>query len=83
MKGSGKGPMSETKEGQLAEVIDLETYRNKKSYLIKKKLEELEEMSEIVYDTYSEEEQIGYERFKKLLELLQLGEYETQAEDEE
>ena len=28
MKGSDKGPMSETKEGQLAEVIDLETYRN-------------------------------------------------------
>mgnify|MGYP003628200654 FL=1 len=75
--------MSETKEGQLAEVIDLETYRNKKSHLIKKKLDELEEMSEVVYDTYSEEEQIGYERFKKLLELLQLGEYETQTEDEE
>ena len=75
--------MSETKEGQLAEVIDLETYRNKKSHLIKKKLEELEEISELVYDAYSEEEQIGYERFKKLLELLQLGEYETQTEDEE
>ena len=82
MKVSGKGPMSETKEGQLAEVIDLETYRNKKSFLIRKKIEELEEMSDIVYATYSEEEQIGFERFKKLLELLELGEYEN-TEDEE
>jgi hypothetical protein len=84
MKGATEDQsMSETKEGQLAEVIDLETYRNKKSHLIKKKLDELEEMSELVYNTYSEEEQIGFERFKKLLELLELGEYESTEDEEE
>ena len=29
---------------------------------------------------YSDEEMIGYERFKKLLELLQLGEYDREVE---
>ena len=43
-------------------------------------LEKLEEMSDEVYETYSDEEMIGYERFKKLLELLQLGEYDREVE---
>ncbi len=65
-----------------AEVIVLDDYREKKSD-IRKKIEELEDMSSEVYSSYSEEEQIGYERFKKLLELLELGEYEPQETDDE
>ncbi len=65
-----------------ADVIVLDDYREKKSD-IRKKIEELEDMSSEVYSSYSEEEQIGYERFKKLLELLELGEYEPQETDDE
>tara|TARA_R110002153_G_scaffold87300_1_gene215985 strand:+ start:21 stop:242 length:222 start_codon:yes stop_codon:yes gene_type:complete len=59
-------------------IYDLEEYRNKKR--MRETLEKLEEMSDEVYETYSDEEMIGYERFKKLLELLQLGEYDREVE---
>ena len=59
-------------------IYDLEEYRNKKR--MRETLEKLEEMSDEVYETYSDEEMIGYERFKKLLELLQLGEYDHEVE---
>ena len=69
-------------DDEWAEVIVLDEYREKKSD-IRKKIEELEDMSSEVYSSYSEEEQIGFERFKKLLELLELGEYEPQETDDE
>lgn len=72
-------------DDEMGKVIDLETYRRKKktNERFEETLAQLDDMSEEVYTTYSEEEQIGYERFKRLLELLQLGEYETTEEDEE
>ena len=69
-------------DDEWADVIVLDDYREKKSD-IRKKIEELEDMSSEVYSSYTEEEQIGYERFKKLLELLELGEYEPQETDDE
>jgi len=69
-------------DDEWAEVIVLDEYREKKSD-IRKKIEELEDISSEVYSSYSEEEQVGFERFKKLLELLELGEYEPQETDDE
>ena len=51
-------------DDEWAEVIVLDDYREKKSD-IRKKIEELEDMSSEVYSSYSEEEQVGFGRFKK------------------
>jgi hypothetical protein len=59
-------------------IYDLEEYRRKKK--MQETLKKLDEMSEEVYENYSDEEMIGYERFKRLLELLQLGEYDSEVE---
>jgi len=76
---------SSDEDDEMAKVIDLDAYRRKKKNngQLRETLNQLEDMAEEVYDTYSEEEQIGYERFKRLLEVLQLGEYETTEEDQE
>jgi len=72
-------------DDEIGKVIDLETYRRKKKTNegLGETLAKLDDMSGEVYTTYSEEDILGYERFKRLLELLQLGEYETTEEDEE
>lgn len=56
-----------------AKVISLEEYRNRKNSnpTLEDTLDKLDEMAEIVYSTYSEEEQLGYERFKRLIEIIQ------------
>ncbi len=72
-------------DDEMGKVIDLETYRRKRKTNegLRETLAQLDDMSEEAYTTYSEEDIVGYERFKRLLELLQLGEYETTEEDEE
>ena len=72
-----------------AKVISLEEYRNKTQNpnpTLEDTLDKLEEMVEVVYSTYSEEEQLGYERFKRLIEIIQqqqANEVDDDNEEEE
>ena len=61
-------------------VYDLEEYRQRKQ--LRDKLAELEQMATEVYLDYDAEEQVGYERFKKFIELLVLNEEDNFDEEE-
>ena len=62
-------------------VYDLEEYRHRKQ--LRDKLSELEQMANEVYLEYDAEEQVGYERFKRLIEILVLKDEEDNFDDEE
>ena len=69
------------KDSEAAEVIDLAEYRKQVKWeqSIWEALEELEDVSDKVYEEYSEEEQLGYERYKRLLEMM----LEKETDDDE
>ncbi len=62
-------------------VYDLEEYRQRKK--LRDKLLELEQMEDQVYLSYDEEEQIGFERFKRLIEILALNNEDSDFGEEE
>jgi hypothetical protein len=62
-------------------VYDLEEYRQRKQ--LRDKLSELEQMEDQVYLNYEVEEQVGYERFKRLIEILVLSDEEDNFDEEE
>lgn len=69
------------KDSEAAEIINLAEYRKQVKWeqSIWEALEELEDISDTVYEEYSEEEQLGYERYKRLLEMM----LEKKADDDE
>ena len=62
-------------------VYDLEEYRQRKR--LRDKLSELDQIEDEVYLNYDVEEHIGYERFKKLIEILVLSDEEDNCDEEE
>ena len=62
-------------------VYDLEEYRQRKQ--LREKLSELKDMKEQVYSEYGADEQRGYERFKRLIEILVLKDEEDNFDAEE
>jgi len=62
-------------------VYDFEKYRQRKQ--LKDKLSELEEAKSRVYSEYNASEQQGYEKFKRLIEILVLEEEGEDYEEEE